>query len=38
MDAWGTEGRRAARLSLVLDVPVVAACSGFHANACALAQ
>ena len=38
MDAWGTEGRRAARLSLVLDFAFLVAYSGFHANVCALAS
>ncbi len=35
MDAWGEEGRRAARLSLLLDFPFLAAYSGFNV---ALAQ
>lgn len=38
MDAWGTEGRRAARLSLALDFPFLVAYSGLHANVCALAS
>jgi hypothetical protein len=38
MDAWGTDGRRAARLSLVLDFPFLVAYSGLHANVCGRAS
>jgi hypothetical protein len=38
MDAWGAEGRSAARLSLVLDFPFLVAYSGLHANVCEIAS